>query len=141
MLYFGANTVWKTLNGGQSWQQISPDLTRKTWDVPPSVGKYEGKVKVTQRGVVYALRSIAARYQPHLGGNGRRLVACDNRWRSALDKRLAAAVERLGQGFDHRRRVILIRTQRTRQSTHSAWMTCGRTYYAHMTAGRRGPKS
>jgi len=24
ILYFATNTLWKTLNGGQSWQQISP---------------------------------------------------------------------------------------------------------------------
>ena len=39
-LYFASNTLWKTTTGGNSWTQISPDLTRKTWDVPPSVGKY-----------------------------------------------------------------------------------------------------
>ncbi len=37
--------------------QISPDLSRKTWDVPESVGKYREtpSAKPTQRGVVYAL--------------------------------------------------------------------------------------
>ncbi len=57
ILYFGANTLWKTSNGGKSWTQISPDLTRKTWDVPANVGKYIGSdaAKPTQRGVIYAL--------------------------------------------------------------------------------------
>ena len=57
VLYFGANTVWKTRDGGNTWQQISPDLTRKTWDIPASVGKYRDaeSAKPTQRGVVYAL--------------------------------------------------------------------------------------
>ncbi len=56
-LYFAANTLWKTRNGGQSWTQISPDLTRKTWDVPASVGKYKGEpsAKPAQRGVIYAV--------------------------------------------------------------------------------------
>jgi photosystem II stability/assembly factor-like uncharacterized protein len=56
-LYFASNTVWKTVNGGRSWTAISPDLTRKTWDVPENVGKYRNtdQVRVTQRGVVYAL--------------------------------------------------------------------------------------
>ena len=40
ILYFATNTLWKTTNGGQSWQQISPDLTRPTFEVPASVGKY-----------------------------------------------------------------------------------------------------
>ncbi|MBK5257060.1 MAG: glycoside hydrolase [Vicinamibacteria bacterium] len=57
ILYFASNTVWKTTNGGDSWESISPDLTRKTWDVPKNVGKYIGSnaSKATQRGVVYAL--------------------------------------------------------------------------------------
>jgi photosystem II stability/assembly factor-like uncharacterized protein len=39
ILYFATNTLWKTMNGGQSGQQISPDLTRPTFEVPASVGK------------------------------------------------------------------------------------------------------
>ena len=56
-LYFAANTLWKTRNGGNSWQEISPDLTRKTWQVPASVGKYSASntAQPTQRGVIYAV--------------------------------------------------------------------------------------
>ena len=57
LLYFAANTLWKTNNGGQSWQQISPDLTRSTWEVPAGVGKYrsEETAKPMQRGVIYSV--------------------------------------------------------------------------------------
>jgi photosystem II stability/assembly factor-like uncharacterized protein len=57
VLYFAANTLWKTSTGGHSWQQISPDLTRKTWEVPPNVGKYREAptAKPSQRGVIYAV--------------------------------------------------------------------------------------
>ncbi len=57
VLYFAANTVWKTRDGGRSWQQISPDLTRKTWELPASVGKYrdQASARPSQRGVIYAL--------------------------------------------------------------------------------------
>jgi hypothetical protein len=57
VLLFAANTVWKTTNGGKSWTEISPDLTRKTWDVPANVGIYKDQpaAKPRQRGVVYAL--------------------------------------------------------------------------------------
>ncbi len=56
-LYFAANTLWKTRDGGQSWTQISPDLARKTWDVPASVGKYKDdpSAKPAPRGVIYAV--------------------------------------------------------------------------------------
>jgi photosystem II stability/assembly factor-like uncharacterized protein len=57
LLYFASNTLWSTRDGGQTWKQISPDLTRKTWDVPSSVGifKSEQSAQPTQRGVIYAL--------------------------------------------------------------------------------------
>jgi photosystem II stability/assembly factor-like uncharacterized protein len=57
ILYFAANTLWKTKDGGQSWEQISPDLTRKTFDVPVSVGKYRERptAQASQRGVIYAV--------------------------------------------------------------------------------------
>ncbi len=57
LLFFAANTLWTTRDGGQSWKQISPDLTRKTWDVPASVGifKSEKSAQPSQRGVIYAV--------------------------------------------------------------------------------------
>jgi photosystem II stability/assembly factor-like uncharacterized protein len=57
VLYFATNTLWQTSTGGKTWQQISPDLTRTTWDVPTSVGKYkaEQSAQPTQRGVIYAV--------------------------------------------------------------------------------------
>ena len=56
-LYFASNTLWKTTNGGRSWDQISPDLSRETWEVPPNVGKYRGTPasRVTRRGVIYTI--------------------------------------------------------------------------------------
>ena len=57
VLYFASNVLWKTVTGGQSWTKISPDLTRKTWEVPPNVGKYARSEAAgpTQRGVIYAI--------------------------------------------------------------------------------------
>ncbi len=57
VLFFAANTLWKTKDGGRNWQQISPDLTRKTFDVPESIGKYRSQpnAQPTQRGVIYTV--------------------------------------------------------------------------------------
>ena len=57
ILYFAANTLWTTRDGGQSWTQMSPDLTRKTWEVPATVGVFrsEQSAQPKQRGVIYAL--------------------------------------------------------------------------------------
>lgn len=57
VLYFASNTLWKTASGGRTWTQISPDLSRKTWEVPASVGKYRDapSARPTQRGVIYTI--------------------------------------------------------------------------------------
>lgn len=57
MLLFGTNVVLKTYNGGQNWEQISPDLTRKQPGVPLSVGDFKSESMATmpQRAIVYAL--------------------------------------------------------------------------------------
>ena len=57
LMYFAANTLWATSDGGRSWKQISPDLTRKTYDLPASVGVYKSDptAEAKQRGVIYAL--------------------------------------------------------------------------------------
>ena len=56
-LYFAGNVLFKTNNGGHSWQEISPDLTRPTWDIPASVGIYKEEASKTkrQRGVIYTV--------------------------------------------------------------------------------------
>ena len=56
-LFFAANTLWKTRNGGETWQEISPDLSRKTWQEPDTIGIYKNSpsAQPTQRGVIYAV--------------------------------------------------------------------------------------
>jgi hypothetical protein len=55
VLYFASNVLFKTTDGGNSWQAISPDLTRETPGVPASVGTLVPKGADKQRGVIYAL--------------------------------------------------------------------------------------
>ena len=57
LLFFAGNTLWKTLDRGETWSQISPDLTRKTYELPPSIGKYRDQpaAEAKQRGVIYAV--------------------------------------------------------------------------------------
>ncbi len=54
-LYYAANVLFKTIDGGNSWQTISPDLTRENPGAPESVGTLFHKGMETQRGVIYAL--------------------------------------------------------------------------------------
>ena len=57
MLLFATNVLWKTHNGGQRWQIISPDLTREQPDVPESIGDFRTPEMATmpRRGVIYAV--------------------------------------------------------------------------------------
>jgi photosystem II stability/assembly factor-like uncharacterized protein len=56
-LFFASNVLWKTLDGGQNWTEISPDLSRETWEVPANVGKYRETpdARPTRRGVIYTI--------------------------------------------------------------------------------------
>src|ERR1700744_3130818 len=56
-LYFAGNVLFKTSNGGSSWQVISPDLSRESWTVPASVGVYNTAdvAKMARRGVIYTV--------------------------------------------------------------------------------------
>jgi photosystem II stability/assembly factor-like uncharacterized protein len=56
-LYFAGNVLFKTVNGGHSWDIISPDLSRATWNIPASVGIYntESLKKMPRRGVIYTV--------------------------------------------------------------------------------------
>jgi photosystem II stability/assembly factor-like uncharacterized protein len=56
-LYFASNVLWKTVDGGQQWTQISPDLSRETWEMPANVGKYVGtpEAQPSRRGVIYTI--------------------------------------------------------------------------------------
>ncbi len=56
-LYYAGNVLFKTMNGGNSWQIISPDLSRENYTVPSSVGIYTtDEMKTMQRrGVIYTV--------------------------------------------------------------------------------------
>jgi photosystem II stability/assembly factor-like uncharacterized protein len=57
ILYLAGNVLFKTTNGGDKWDIISPDLTREHPEVPESVGVYRTPemAKQRRRGVIYTV--------------------------------------------------------------------------------------
>ncbi|MGH8321530.1 MAG: WD40/YVTN/BNR-like repeat-containing protein, partial [Gammaproteobacteria bacterium] len=57
VLYLGGNVLFKTTNGGHSWQVISPDLSRINPGVPANLGPFGAHLKRLhqQIGVIYTV--------------------------------------------------------------------------------------
>jgi photosystem II stability/assembly factor-like uncharacterized protein len=57
VLYLGSNVLFVTRDGGNSWQEISPDLTREDPGVPASLAPFveSDAAKGQHRGVIYSI--------------------------------------------------------------------------------------
>ncbi|HEY5339425.1 MAG TPA: hypothetical protein VIK27_00235, partial [Candidatus Aquilonibacter sp.] len=57
LMYFGANRIYATRDGGMAWKTISPDLTRKHPAIPSVIDAFEANDPQhgKHRGVVYAI--------------------------------------------------------------------------------------
>jgi photosystem II stability/assembly factor-like uncharacterized protein len=57
VLYLGSNVLFSTRDGGNSWQIMSPDLTREDPGVPATLGPFlaEDPAKGKHRGVIYSI--------------------------------------------------------------------------------------
>lgn len=57
ILYYAGNVLFKTDNGGDRWQVISPDLSREKLEVPANIGIYRTAEMATmpRRGVIYTI--------------------------------------------------------------------------------------
>jgi hypothetical protein len=64
LLYVGSQHVWKTANEGQSWERISPDLTRHD---PATMGPSGGPITLDQTGVETYATVFTIAPSPHDG--------------------------------------------------------------------------
>jgi photosystem II stability/assembly factor-like uncharacterized protein len=57
LLFFAGNTLWQTRDRGDHWEKISPDLSRPSYDLPASIGKYkeDATKQAHRRGVIYTV--------------------------------------------------------------------------------------
>jgi photosystem II stability/assembly factor-like uncharacterized protein len=62
VLFYAGQVLFKTIDGGMSWDVISPDLSRERPEVPASIGVFRTEEMKTmpRRGVIYA---VAPSYQ------------------------------------------------------------------------------
>ena len=98
VLYFASNVLFKTTDGGNSWQTISPDLTRENPGVPASVGTLVPKGADKLRGVIYAL-APSFKTVEHAVGRHRRWPTLDHaRRRQELGRHHAQRTDRVEQG-------------------------------------------
>src|SRR5438477_7928364 len=69
-LYFAANKLFKTTDAGNSWQIISDDLTRETYEIPTNLGVFAASdpEKGKHRGVIYAVGPSFKEAYTILGG-------------------------------------------------------------------------
>src|SRR5271163_1380544 len=56
-LFFSANVLFKSMDRGNSWQVISPDLTRESYETPANLGAFTAydPENGMHRGVIYAV--------------------------------------------------------------------------------------
>lgn len=56
-LFYAGNVLFRTRNGGSSWETISPDLSREHPEPPASLGSYRTAEmeKMPRRGVIYSI--------------------------------------------------------------------------------------
>jgi photosystem II stability/assembly factor-like uncharacterized protein len=54
-LYYANDAVFKTIDGGKNWTRISGDLTRASWDIPPTAQHYAASINVAPAGSITAL--------------------------------------------------------------------------------------
>ncbi|MEP7184519.1 MAG: hypothetical protein ABI767_01670 [Rhodanobacter sp.] len=56
LLYYGMNVLFKTTDGGHSWEKISPDLSRPNPGLPRTLGRFGAHENpVDHRGVIYSI--------------------------------------------------------------------------------------
>ena len=143
LLFFASNTLWKTTNGGQNWTEISPDLSRETWEVPASVGVYRGTpaAQPTRRGVIYTVALSTIDQRIVWAGTDDGLIHLTRDAGTTWTNVTPAALGPVGEGLDARGLALRHARPRTPPSTRFGSTICGRTSCGRATAAGRGWRS
>src|SRR5262249_61308706 len=55
ILFYASQVLWKTTDGGETWETISPDLTREAPGKPANLGRLAERDRAVHRGVIYSV--------------------------------------------------------------------------------------
>ena len=144
-LYFGNQRLFRTVDGGQHWTPISPDLTRPAPGVPANLDAADrrGRQRIgPRRGVVYAIapsplrRATASGRAPTTASSGGPRDGGAH-WQDVTPKGLVRLVEGRHRS-SHRTSTP---TPPTSPSTAIGWTTSRPTSSAPATAARPGRRS
>ena len=140
-MYYASNVVWKSVDHGHSWSRISSDLTRATWDVPASAGKYAEHREAGPDGQHHRAQPQPAFARHYLDGFRRRQHPGDAGRRSHVDQRDAEGDQALDAHLQHRGRPFRF-AGRVRRRQHACASTRSRLIsIARTMAARRGRRS
>ena len=108
-LWIAGNRIFRSVDDGQSWEIVSPDLTRNDPDEARAVGRAHHQRQYRRRGVLHDLRAgrVAARARRAVGGHRRRARPPLPRSRPDLAAGDAAGAARVGA--DQRARALAAR--------------------------------
>lgn len=140
-LFYAGNVLFKTRDAGHSWEIISHDLSRASWEIPKNVGVYskEEMKKMQRRGVIYTVApSYIDRHTIWAGtDDGLIHITSDEgkTWRN-----VTRPVYRLGVRSRSSMRGGLTQIPLMPRSTAYGWTICVRIFTEPTTAARPGRK-
>ena len=130
---------------GSTWTEISPDLTRETWDVPAERRRLpRARRRRSRRSAasIYTIAPVATSTSNVIwAGTDDGLIHVTRDGGKTWTNVTPPELDAVGEGLAHRRVALRHARPPTPRSTRSGSTTCGRTSTARATAARRGPRS
>jgi len=140
VLYFGSQVLFRSADGGNSWEVISPDLTREDPGAPPNLDPPaiadSGKGK--RRGVIYTIGPSYVRKGEIWAGTDDGLIQLTQDQGKTWSNVTPPEITPWEQGNAYRKRHTPMQRPHMPPLTGIALRICVRTYIARATSARIG---